>query len=83
MGFTGTYKYYKDTKNFHHQPSIRADTSVILEKFPLRATNVICNVYGISINSLNRFALLGDHRCQLSENLTELSDSGFDRCDSC
>lgn len=52
-------------KDFDHQPSIGTQPSKILCKFAVASLNVEMHLLNIHVNSLNLFALFGDHVCKL------------------
>ena len=69
-----TYEDNEHAKHLQHKPAVARDAGVVLEQFSLRAADIRRNVDGIRVDALHGFSLLGNHLCELCEDLAELCD---------
>ena len=77
-----THKNDQNAENLEHQPSVIRYSAPVLEEFVMSHSNVVCNVLGIGVDTLNPLSLLGNHMCQLCEDLAQLGDSRLNRLNS-
>lgn len=71
---------HENSKHLDHQPAVAADSTPVLQKFSLSTADVRYDIFGIGIDPLDHFCLLGDHLSELGKYTSQFVNRRFDGC---
>jgi hypothetical protein len=77
----GTHENDENAEDLEHKPPVARNARVVLEQFTLRAADVGGDVECVSVDPLDRLALLCNHVCELIEDLAKVRDRSLNRLD--